>query len=217
MVRIKNGLYCERLTSNKHNKELIKDFVIDREKACRYEYERTGRIFGLELYLKHCAWESDLSNEARFYLIKTVFTNEIVAYFSLKCGLISVDSVFRNDNKENLAREQGVKLVPDTLSGIEIAHFAINDKYRKSHSKNGILVKGLGKYLYLDFILPIIRKANKLVAAQILYLYAADSSKDKKLVEYYNKTFMFKTVDNENYKPVTSYYDNDCIFMYRLL
>lgn len=216
-------MYCEPLTSNPENERLIKSFVIDREIEYRQYYEKTGRIIGLEQYLKHCAWDDDLTNETRVYVIKTYFTHEIIAYFAIKAGMISVDSQYRNKDKEAQAKNQGIKLVPNTISGVEISHFAVNDEYRRNHSRNGSKITGLGAYLFPAFIFPIIKKVSTDIGIKIMYLYAADdTSKDSNakntLINYYKKVFEFNTVsESDEYKPVTSYYDNGCIFMYRML
>ncbi|MBP3677457.1 MAG: hypothetical protein J6I97_03835, partial [Agathobacter sp.] len=51
-----------------------------------------GKVVGLEAFLKYCAWEYDERGLIKAYVVKTYFTNEIVAYFALKAGMISVDS-----------------------------------------------------------------------------------------------------------------------------
>ena len=63
------------MTSNENNKDLIISF----------NAIPLGR--GLEDYLKLCAWNEDLNGETSVYLIKDE-KNKIVAYFSLKCGLL---------------------------------------------------------------------------------------------------------------------------------
>lgn len=216
MRKYKRKMFCEPLCSSVKNKELLKDFYIEREKELVERFKRTGEICGLECYLKHCAWQDDQNNETRVYLIKTYFSNEIVGYFALKAGMISVDSEERNISKEKHAKHKGVKLVPVTMAGIEISHFAINDNYRKKHGE----LKKLGKFLYPTFVFPIIKKVSKEIGVKLAYLYAADSSpgETKKLVEYYQDTFGFDVLEEgSRYIPVTSYYDNGCIFMYQIL
>lgn len=215
--------YCERLTSNPKNLQLIQSFQIEREHECVELYQEKQIICGLEQYLKHQAWEDDLTNKTRVYLVKTRFTKEVVSYFALKAGMISVNSLQRDVQREQKALQNGIKLVPDTISGIEISHFAINDAYRKKHSTKRQSLKGLGEYIYPQFIYPLIYKAATLIGAEIMYMYAADSTQNDEhpsfsLVKYYERLFEVKTVtDVDNYKPVTSYYDGDCIFMYKWL
>ena len=214
---LKPFMYCEPLRANKTNKELIQNFTVDREIKNRLIYEKTGKIIGLEQYLKQCAWSDDENNLVRVYLIKTYFSKEVIAYFALKTGLLSIDSDERDTAREFNAKQQGIKLVPDTISSIEISHFAVNDDYRKRHNN----VKGLGQYIYPTFIYPIIRKISNLTGFKVIYLYAADNSeKDKKkLVSYYKDVFGFVDASNDTNRfiPVTSYYDDECVFMYHIL
>lgn len=203
-------MFCEPLRAHQVNKELIKDFIIRREEEYR---NSDGKVVGLEAFLKYCAWEYDERGLIKAYVVKTYFTNEIVAYFALKAGMISVDSNQRDYKREEEAKKEGIKLVPDTIPGIEISHFAVNDSYRERHSKRGHLIKGLGKYIYPEFIYPIISNIKSKLGISILYLYAAG---DKVLRKYYRDVFGFCELDYDSRLiPVTSYYDDYCEFMYR--
>ena len=205
-------MYCEPLRANANNKELIKNFVIKREE----EYANMkDQIIGLEAYLKTCAWEDDENGLIRAYVVKSYFSNEIIAYFAIKAGMVSVDNENRNTRRELTALQEGTKLVPETISGIEISHFAVNDAYREKHAKNGVLPKGLGKYIYPEFIYPIIQKISNLLGVRILYLYAAG---DEPLKKYYESVFGFSRLETETkIVPVTSYYDDYCEFMFLIL
>ena len=164
--------------------------------------------------MKYCAWKDDLSRDVKVYLVKSYFENEIVAYFALKSGLIVLDDTSHNLVKEELAEKQGTKLVPQTIPGIEISHFAVNDTYRHKHGKNGESLKGLGNAIYPDFIYPIIKKTASLIGIKCAYLYAAG---DQSLINYYHQVFEFKTISQKNYIPIKPYYDSGCQFMYYLL
>ena len=209
----KRKMYCEPLTSNPKNKKLIENFHIEREKGISDPFN-INQVVGLEDYLKKRAWRDDLNGEIRVYVIKTYITNEVVAYFSLKSGMILVDSDMRNVSKEQIAKANGIKLVPSTISGIELAHFAVNDNYRNSCSKDGKVVKGLGAYLYPNFIFPYVKKASSLIGTKVFYLYSVD---DGGLADYYNREFGFTKSDSKSLIPVKPYYDNGCEFMYQLL
>lgn len=216
----KTKMYCEPLRSRSKNKQLIQNFTIDREADCIEYFKETGKICGLELYLKYCAWKADERNEVKVYLVKTYFTEEIVAYFALKAGMLSVDDEARDKEREANAIERGIKLVPDTIPGIEISHFAVNDIYRRKH-KN---VRWLGGYIYPTFIYPIFKKFSEFIGVKVVYLYAADNSngsedneKKKHLVDYYREAFKFSEATDTRYIPVTSYYDDNCIFMYQVI
>ena len=207
-------MYCEPLRSKVINKKLIQNFFIEREKEYSDPAKNQGQIIGLEAYLKYCAWEDDQRNNIKAYVIKTYFTNEIIAYFTLKCGMFSLDNDTRNELKEELAKEKGIKLVPDTIPCVEIAQYAVNDNYKIKHGKNGSPLKGLGVALYPDFIYPIIRRAAKIIGIKCIYLYAAG---DEHLTDYYERVFGFKKSNDKKLIPIMPYYDNGCSFMYYTL
>lgn len=210
MKIFKRKMFCEPLRENECNRELIQAFRIYREDEYR---GMEGKVIGLEAFLKYCAWEQDEKGLIKVYLVKTYFTNEIVAYFALRAGLISVDCDDRDYQREKVAKRAGTKLVPDTIPGIEISHFAVNDCYREKYSKAGLLIKGLGKYIYPEFIYPIISDIKSKLGVNILYLYAAG---DKTLINYYREVFGFLELNYDSkLVPVTSYYDDYCEFMYR--
>ena len=215
---LKSFLYCQPLRASQKNRELIHNFIIRREESCEILYQQTGQICGLNQYLKRAAWEDDEANKVRIYLIKSLFDKDIVAYFGLKAGLISDNLFERDETTEKEALKYGLKAVPNTISGIEFSHFAVNDVFKEKHG-----VSHLGQILYPAFIYPIIKKASSLIGAEIVYLYAADSTDakpeeeaEKELVEYYSKSFGFYPVDIEQgMKPIAPYYDNKCYFMYQ--
>lgn len=209
----KRRMYCEPLRDSLRNKFLIRNFHIERESGFSNP-SKVGGIVGLEAYLKYAAWKDDESHNIRAYVIKSYFTGEIIAYFTLKCGIITLDSEQRDVKSEKYAKGQGIKLVPKTIPSLEIAHFAIDDNYKKKHGKDGIPLKGLGAVLYPDFIFPVIKKAADLIGIKCVYLYAAGG---ESLIEYYKKVFGFSVIDKEDFVPVMPYYDKGCSFMYYIL
>ena len=78
---------CEVLTSNEQNKELLSEFISKKENN------------SLDSYLKERAWKEDSDGETRVYLIKDN-SNNIVLYFSLKCGLLVSEKPEENLNEE---------------------------------------------------------------------------------------------------------------------
>lgn len=71
----KTKYYCELIDANPSNRELVEAFQPNE--------------YGTHLadYLKNTAWDEHQSGEKKFYLIKTT-DGEIVAYFTLQCGLL---------------------------------------------------------------------------------------------------------------------------------
>lgn len=205
---------CVPLLSDVNHLVQIESFVIDRE----YEYSKLpNKIVGLEAFLKRCAWEEDLENEVRIYLIKDSATGEIAAYFGLKAGMVasSKTDMLPLEVQRRIFKEEGVKWLPEVLPGIEISHFAVNDNYRRSAGSDENPVKGLGAFFYPEFIYPIIEDVAQKIGVNMIYLYAAG---DEKLITYYQEVFDFQSLQEEDvYIPLEPDYDGGCAFMYRLL
>lgn len=68
--------YIEQLTGDANNKQLLNSFCADDEYGG-----------SLENYLKEKAWAEDCERHTKVYLIKNS-ASAIVAYFSIKCGLL---------------------------------------------------------------------------------------------------------------------------------
>ena len=122
-----------------------------------------------------CTWNDDENDLVKIYLIKDSNTNDVVAYFGLKAGMLAanMEEAISLDEQQALFKSEGVKIFPEVLSGIEISHFAVNDKYRDKLSGDGAPVKGLGRYLFPKYIYPIIRRyfRNIIISWNILYSY----------------------------------------------
>ena len=208
------GFICVPLLADRKHLSQIEDFTIDRE--AEYSH-RTDKVIGLEAYLKRCAWDEDLNNEVRIYLIKDGETDEVAAYFGLKAGMVasSKADMLTVEEQNEIFKEEGVKWLPEVLPGIEISHFAVNDNYRRRAGSDGKPLKGLGAYFYPEFIYPIIEDVAQKVGVNMIYLYAAG---DDKLVAYYKSVFEFQSLQEEDvYVPLEPDYDGGCAFMYRLI
>lgn len=116
--------YYEHLLDSSDNLQLIQDFCVTNTSG-----------YGLERYIKELAESDEKDGSARTYLVKDRFTHEIVAYFSLKTGLFTIDA--GNDYFYS-------------ISGIELANFAVNSSYRKNHPD----AKNLGSTVFAEFVLP---------------------------------------------------------------
>ena len=153
---------------------------------------------GLERYIKEQAIGDEISNESRTYLIKDALTGDLACYFSLRTGVVPVAIT---------------KSLFSTIPSIELANFAVNENYRCSQKA----VKKIGVFVFLNFIIPIVRQVAAFVGAKWLCVYALPIPK---LLEYYEK-LGFARLDEEReafvYSHVKPKYDKDCIFMYQAI
>lgn len=162
-------------------------------------YVKNPKGKGLEVYLKKLALNEEESGESRTYLVRDSQTNEIVAYFSLRAGLItSQTSIFSFSN----------------LTGIELSNFAVNDNYRMYND----IMSHIGAYIFSQFIIPCALSAQELIGAAYLYIFALP---EEKLMNHY-RTLGFvragnKKLENFIHRHIKPTYDRGCIFMYQRL
>ena len=184
-------LVCHHLGMNKQDLADIGAFEI--------VHPETGR--GLELYLKQYALQDECSSVMRTYLVRFKPSGELVGYFSLKAGLVSV-------NEEAVSG----KVTFDTMPGVELANFAVNDVFLQKHD-----AKGLGYLLFSKLIVPFIKEHAKTLGIYMIYLYALPYPK---LIQTYgNYGFKRLTPKEEDllHQRLKPAYDESCIFMYQPL
>lgn len=156
----------------------------------------------LEGYLKNDALIEEKSSIARTYLIRDIKTDELVGYFSLKAGIVSL-----NENTSLFRRTF------DTIPGVELANFALNISYIEAHE----LSKGAGKIIFNDFVLKVIENAKEWIGIDIVYIY---SLPEKTLIENYRKygfSRLSSLQERKLHRRIRPRYDQDCIFMFRQL
>ena len=195
-VVLKNEMfYCEHLTLSRDTMRDIDDFRVTLESGV-----------GLMEYLQDYAFHDEERKIQRIYLVRDIITDELVAYFGLRAGLMSTNEHIIVENGEESS-------VFDTISGVELAEFAINEVYSSKHPQR----KGCGLIIFHDFIMPIVRKVSSLVGCEILYGYSVD--KDGKLLERYINDYHFKRLKPESEKKLhhrlKPRFDAGCIFIYQ--
>lgn len=100
--------------------------------------------------------------------------------------------------------------VGKTFSGIELVHFCSNSDADDSWESLA-LPQLRGTIIFWYFVVPMVLEALKYVGCQYMFLFAADKSKDEKLVRYYEDQLNFKRPDElATAKP---FYDFTCKFM----
>lgn len=116
------------------------------------------------------------------------------------------------DILEELEKEFNADIarVGKTFSGIELVHFCSNSDTDDSWENFG-LPQLRGTIIFWYFVVPMVLKTLEYVGCQYLFLFAADKSKEEKLVRYYEDQLNFKRPDElATAKP---FYDFTCKFM----
>ena len=119
---------------------------------------------------------------------------------------------YKLDILEELEKESNddIARVGSTFSGIELVHFCSNTEADDSWANYGF-PQLRGTTIFWYFVVPKVLEALKYVGCQYLFLFAADRSKDEKLVRYYEDQLNFKRPDDlATAKP---FYDFTCSFM----
>ena len=126
--------YCNHLGVSENDEQDIMDFTVDRDEGA-----------GLLDYIQHHAFPEEDAGIMRTYTVRDKKSAEMVGYFSLKAGLISLNE----REMESVDDETGEKktiTVFDTLPGVELANFAVNSSYIKKHKD----LKGVGLVILIS-------------------------------------------------------------------
>jgi hypothetical protein len=158
----------------------------------------------------------DLSDDSSLTLQQKRDITEVLEKIRTNKGLVKEDihklHLQKRDILEELEKEFNTDIarVGKTFSGIELVHFCSNtdtdelwDSFRFPQLR--------GTIIFWYFVIPIVIEALKYVGCQYLFLFAADKSKEEKLVRYYENQLNFKKPDElATAKP---FYDFTCKFM----
>lgn len=97
------------------------------------------------------------------------------------------------------APNEWVSRVMHTYPAVEIVHFAVNDDarafWKKAKIKYGIK-KPLGEVLFWHFVAPVLCSVQNTLGCEYVYLFAADKSEDRTLVNYYQVALNFEQPEN---------------------
>ena len=142
------------------------------------------------------------NHNARTYLIIDKKTSEIAGYFALKAGNVAV-----NVKRRLLAKEF------DSLPGVELANFAVNDAYIKRHKNR----KGLGAAIFEYCIIPKAKEAQDIIGIKFIYIFALPHADLIKRYEKYGFARLSGLQEKNTHKLIRPRYDGGCIFMYQTL
>lgn len=189
---ISDWLSYNHLTNSPEDRKAVLDFVV--------VHPETGG--GLERYLKEDALLDEENSLMRTYLVRHRFTNECVGYFSLKAGLVAVNERIMPDNSTAF----------DTVPGVELANFAINDIFQNKYH-----LHGLGGILFRRLIVPFVQKLSESLGIYMIYIFALPQSR---LIETYEKYGFLRLAPQEEkllHQRLKPSYDESCVFMFQTL
>ncbi|MDO4186062.1 MAG: hypothetical protein Q4D30_06220 [Bacteroidales bacterium] len=107
---------------------------------------------------------------------------------------------------------EDITRVGKTFSAIELVHFCSNSDADELWESLG-LPRSRGTITFWHFIVPMIYEIQRHVGCQYLFLFAADDSRDERLVNYYRDQLNFSVSTSlATAKPV---YDFTCKFMFQ--
>lgn len=181
-------LYCFHLDeATEPEEEQIKDFVA---------IHKTGQH--VVDYLKMNAFSDESTNMMRTYLVKDVYTEELVGFFSLKAGLVSYNEF-----------EEGEKTEFETLPGVELALFAVNKRYKENHPADA----KIGAAIFA-LVLDVIKKTKQYIGISTLYIFSLPI--EKVINNYIRYGFKVLPPDQEEklHRRLKPRFDESCIFMH---
>lgn len=154
-------------------------------------------------YIKTDAFLDEKEKLARTYLVFDIASDELVAYFSLKAGMVAT-------NEQRFLIHAAFDMEP----GVELANFAMNGEYVATHPE----AHGLGAIIFREMILPIVHSASEFVGIDILYIYALPN---KSLIQTYQAKYGFTRLPRKQERALhrrqRPRYDEQCTFMYMTL
>ena len=192
------AFYCDHITNSARDVTDISSFSVRHSEVAD----------GLGRYLKEQALIDETENMMRTYLVRDITTDELVGYFSLKAGMVSI-------NEREIVNESGESEITfDTAPGIEIANFGINDHYISAHPG----WKGIGAIIFKEFIRELAMQSASVIGAKLLYIFALPFDS---LIKRYHSSYHFLRLDDQEeddlHKRLKPFYDRSCIFMYQML
>ncbi len=122
---------------------------------------------------------------------------------------------FRKPSMTDLPYDLGKKEKTfDTVPGIEIANFAINECYVREHPD----WKGLGLIIFRDFIRELAMQVAAISGTMVLYIFALPF---ESLIRRYKEKYKFLRLnvaeENDLHNRLKPFYDQSCVFMYQML
>lgn len=104
------------------------------------------------------------------------------------------------------------KHVAKSFSSIELTHFCVNEAYREKWQTYGFSERNrIGSTMFWHVIVRIVEKIRNLTGCEFLYLFAADSTSDRHLVNHYKN--MMGLREEMTMSALQPIYDFNCTFL----
>ena len=123
------------------------------------------------------------------------------------------------ESKDKIIRQLGSfdelpqhKHVALAYSAVEISHFCVNEDYRKKWDSFNFGDRNrIGLTLFWHFIVQKISEIGRLIGCEYVYLFAADGTSDRLLVNHYKNMMGFR--DDLDVLTIQPMYDFRCTFL----
>ena len=180
-----------------------------------YEIEQLRRLNELYCHLIELEKDSASSEEDK-KLIGKILEGVRTRKGLKKNDLLKINNLKANKLLEDLKNETEGKLrqVGRTFAGVEIVHFCVNENNRDIWAKFGFKQK-MGAVIFWHFIIPKIYELKKIIGCEYLFLFAADFTPDKFLINYYKANLGFD--ESNKHGTAIPLYDYACTFLYQEL
>lgn len=104
------------------------------------------------------------------------------------------------------------KQVAKSFPSVELTHFCVNEAYRKKWRTYGFSARNrIGSTMFWHVIVGIAEKIRSLTGCEYLYLFAADSTPDRHLVNHYKNMMGFR--EEMTMSALQPIYDFNCTFL----
>jgi hypothetical protein len=104
------------------------------------------------------------------------------------------------------------KQVAKSFPSIELTHFCVNEALRKKWQTYGFSARNrIGSTMFWHVIVGIVEKIRSLTGCEFLYLFAADSTSDRHLVNHYKN--MMGLREETTMSALQPIYDFNCTFL----
>lgn len=104
------------------------------------------------------------------------------------------------------------KQVAKSFPSVELTHFCVNEAYRKKWQTYGFSPRNrIGSTMFWHVIVSIVEKIRSLTGCEYLYLFAADATSDRHLVNHYKNMMALR--EEMTMSALQPIYDFNCTFL----